>query len=189
MSTGAGKNLFTVLLLVIIVVMGLEIVYLMYQNRRLQAVVAESSSLQILQEGQKVPPLTAPDLNGNQVNLRFGQNEPSTLLIWFSPSCHVCKENAAFWNDLFARFNKPGLRIVAMCDADVEVAKRYVAENALAFPVVSVTDDRLIDAYNGRVMPQTALLSPLGGIVKVWPGALERSRQDEVVTALNSLKQ
>ncbi len=188
MSIGARKNLFTVLLLVIIVVMGFEIVYLVYQNRRLQALLAETSSLQVLQEGQKVPPLAATDLTGNPISLRYGEQEPSTLLIWFSPSCHVCKENSAFWNDIYAKFNMPGLRIVAMCDAGVEEAKAYAAEQAYVFPVVSVTDDRLIEAYNGRVMPQTALISPQGGIRKVWPGALEKSRQDEIIAALNALK-
>jgi len=167
--------------------MGLEIIYLVYQNRRLQALVAEGSALQILQQGQIVPPLTAKDLDGAAVDMQYGERSASTLLIWFSPSCHVCQENTPFWNDIYTRYRTNKIRFLALCDADGDEAKAYVAQNALTFPVISMTDDRLIDAYNGRVMPQTALISPRGGIEKVWPGALEKSRQDEITAALDSL--
>jgi peroxiredoxin len=188
MDSSARKNGLTVVLLIVIVIMGCEIVYLVYQNRRLQAALTDASSLQVLEQGQVVPALTAAFLDGTPARVLYGDNEPSTVLIWFSPSCHVCAENAVFWNDLYNRYRTSDrVRFLAMSDSDSTETGPYVAKHALAFPVVCVTDDRLIDAYNGRVMPQTALISPQGGIEQVWPGALEKTRQDEITAALDLL--
>lgn len=188
MAESSGKNSLTVILLVLIVIMGVEIVYLIHQNRRLQSMVAGMPALQVLQRGQTVPPLTATDLDGAAVEVRYGVREPSTILIWFSPSCHICAENAAFWNDVYDRYHSSkGVRFLAMSDTDADETGTYVDEHALKFPVVCVTDERLVDAYNGHVMPQTALISPEGGIERVWPGALEASRQDEITAVLDSL--
>lgn len=187
MDAPARKSTLTVVLLIIIVIMGCEIIYLIYQNRRLQSMLTEASSIQVLQQGQIVPPLRAKDLNGVAVEVEYGEGEPSTVLIWLSPSCDVCEENVAFWNDIYGRYKSDRIRFLALSDAEVSEAKAYVAKHSLTFPIVGVTDDRLIDAYNGRVMPQTALISPQGGIEKVWPGALEKSRQDEITTALDAL--
>jgi peroxiredoxin len=189
MGASTRRNLFNIILLIVIVIMGLEIVYLVYQNKKLQAMVAAGSSLQILQQGQQVPPLAAHDLDGAAVNISYDNDQVSTLLIWFSPSCHVCSENATFWNQLYGRYKSAKVRFLALCDAEAAEAKSYVTQNGLIFPAVSITEDRLIEAYNGRVMPQTALISPLGEIVKVWPGALEKSRQDEITAVLDSLTQ
>ena len=188
MNSSAGKNSLTVVLLIVIVIMGCEIGYLIYQNRRLQAMVSEVSSLQVLQQGQIMPPMTATNLDGTATDVQYGENEPSTILIWFSPSCHVCTENSAFWNDIYGRYKSSDrVRFLALSDADATETKAYVTEHALAFPVICVTDDRLIDAYNGRVMPQTALITPQGAIESVWPGALEQLRQSEVTAVLDSL--
>jgi peroxiredoxin len=187
-AESSGKNSLTIVLLVLIVIMGVEIVYLIHQNRRLQSMVEGMPALQVLQRGQTVPPLTATDLDGASVVVRYGGREPSTILIWFSPSCHICAENASFWNDIYDRYHSTkAIRFLAMSDTDAGETRMYVDEHALEFPVVCVTDERLVSAYNGHVMPQTALISPEGGIEKVWPGALEASRQDEIIAVLDSL--
>jgi len=189
MDEPARKNSLTVLLLIIIVIMGCEIVYLIYQNRQLRAALEEASSLQILEQGQVVPPVTSVDLDGNSVEVHYGEGQPSTLLIWLSPSCHVCEENSAFWNEIYARYRSESIRFLALCDSSPEETKTYVAKHALTFPIVCTADDALIEAYNGRVMPQTAIISPQGGIMQVWPGALEKTRQEEITAALKALSQ
>jgi len=188
MPAPARRSLLTPVLLVIILVMGGEIVYLISQNRRLQTMLADVPSLQVLQQGQTVPSLTATDLDGDNVSVRYGPNEPSTLLIWFSPTCHICAENAEFWNDIYRRYHgSPEVRFLGMSDAGADDTRAYVADRQLAFPVICVTDASLVDVYNGHVMPQTALISPRGAIEKVWPGALEPGRRDEIGAVLDSL--
>lgn len=190
MAASSRGNSLTVMLLVLIVVMGGEILYLIHQNRRLQAMVAGVQSAHTLREGQTVPPLSATTLDGDAVDLRYGSSEPSTILIWFSPSCHVCAQNTDFWNRIYDRYRGAGgVRLLAMSDSDVGETKAYTATHGLRFPVVCVTDERLINAYNGRVMPQTALISPQGDIERVWPGALEEPRQEEVTGVVDALVQ
>lgn len=187
MAVQTGKNSLTVILLIIVVIMGCEIVYLIYQNRELRVLLQEASSIQVLRQGQAVPPVTAADLDGGPVVVRYGEQAPSTVLIWLSPSCHVCEENIAFWNDIYARYQSERVRFLALCDAPPDEARTYATDHSLALPLVCVADERLIDAYNGRVMPQTAIISPQGTIDQVWPGALEKTRQDEITASLDSL--
>lgn len=190
MAPSGRGNALNVVLMILVVVMGAEILYLVRQNRHLRSLLADADTpqLQVLTKGQSVPPLQATDLNGNGVLLRYDAEAPATLLVWFSPSCHLCAENAVFWNDIYDHYRtSPRVRFVAMCDSDAEETRTYVADHALQIPVISVTDDRFIDAYNGHVMPQTALISPRGDIERVWPGALEELRQEEITAALDSL--
>ena len=186
MDSSARRSSTTIVLLIIILLMGVEIIYLVRQNRQLRTVAAEQSTLQIMQQGQSVPPLRALDLDGRAVELDF-DGKTSTILVWFSPSCHVCKENVSFWNDIFNRFQNDRVRFLALSDAEQTETKAYAAENNLTLPVIIMTDSDLIEAYNGHIMPQTALISCQGRIEKVWPGALEKSRQDEIIAALDSL--
>lgn len=187
MAAPARKESFTLVLLILVVVMGCEIAYLIYQNRRLQSALAVVPSRQVLQQGQTLSPLNATDLDGTAVTVRYGEGEPSTVLIWFSPSCHICAGNATFWNDLYDRFkDSPRLRFLVMSDTGAAATRAYVAAHGLDMPVACVTDDATIAAYNGRVLPQTAFILPDGTIARVWPGALERTRRDEITTLLGS---
>src|SRR5262245_26439352 len=182
------RNSLTIALCALILVMGAEILFLVRQNRRLQSMLAHMPPMQVLQQGQSLPPLSATDIDGAGVAMRYGEREPSTVLIWFSPSCHLCAENAPFWNGLYDRFRaSQNVRFLVMSDSGVDETRAYMAESHLKLPVVCVTDESLLDAYNGRVMPQTALISPRGAIEKVWPGALEETRQIEITAVLDSL--
>ncbi len=182
------RNSLTIVLCALVLVMGAEILLLVRQNRRLQAMLATTPPTQMLQPGQSVPPLTTTDIDGAGVAMFYGEREPSTLLIWFSPSCHVCAENASFWNGLYDRFHaSQNVRFLVMSDSGADETRAYMTANHLTLPVVCVTDESLLDAYNGRVMPQTALISPRGAIEKVWPGALEETRQVEITAVLDSL--
>jgi len=188
MASSARQNLLNTLLLIVIVVMGCEMVYLIYQNRQLRSALDQAPAMQVLQRGQTVPPLTTTDLDGNVVAIHYGDGEPATVLIWFSPTCHVCADNAPFWNDIYERYcTSSEIRFLAMSDAGADETRGYVTEQAMRFPVVCATRASLVDAYNGRVMPQTALISPRGTIEQVWPGALEASRRDEIIAELDSL--
>lgn len=188
MPGSVRRNSLTLVLCAVVLVMGAEILFLVRQNRRLQTMLAKMPSMQVLQQGQSLPPLTATDIDGAGVAMRYGEREPSTLLIWFSPSCHLCAENAPFWNDIYDRFHAAtGVRFLVMSDSGVDETRAYMTANGLELPAVCVTDEALLDAYNGRVLPQTALISPRGAIEKVWPGALEETRQNEITAALDSL--
>lgn len=183
----ARKDILAIILTLIIFIMGIEIVILAIQNRRLRAVLAETTQYQPLQANQQLPALAGSDLNGNPVDIRYGPDAPATLLIWLSPSCHICQENVPFWKRLHAERQSSKFRYLVLCAGTIDEARAYAAQHQLTFPVVSMTDDRLVSAYNGYVLPQTALISPTGSIVNVWPGALDANQQNDVITFLDKL--
>jgi hypothetical protein len=188
MSEPPRKSALTIILLVIVVVMGAEILFLMYQNRQLRARLNDPASFyRTLQSNQRVPELTSRDINGNPVEIHYSDESPYTLLIWFSPSCHVCEENLDFWKQLLGPALPHKVRYLALCAATVEEARAYASAHGISYTVVAVTDDRLVSAYNGYVLPQTALISPNGLIVESWAGALGSAQQDNIRSTLNKI--
>lgn len=187
MATPTRKDLLAIVLTLVVLIMGIEIVVLTIQNRRLRTALAETTQYQPLQTSQQLPSLSGSDLDGNSVDIRYGADVPPTLLIWLSPSCHICRENLSFWKSLYGNHKSARFRFLVLCSGTVEEARAYVTQNQLNFPVVSMTNDSLVSAYNGYVLPQTALISPSGSITNVWPGALDSNQQEEIVTLLNSL--
>jgi peroxiredoxin len=182
------QNTWISVLTILLVIMGVEIVYLVYQNRRLQRTVASlAQPFNTLKQEQRVPAIVGEDVTGKSVDITYSSDAPYTMLFWFSPSCDVCQENAAFWNETYVRFPPGKLRYVGLCAASEDEARQYATLHGMAFRVISIMDDRLVQAYNGHVLPQTAIVSPDGRILKAWPGALDRSRQDEITKTLQDL--
>ncbi|MEW6052121.1 MAG: TlpA disulfide reductase family protein [Candidatus Zixiibacteriota bacterium] len=178
-----------IILLAIIVLMAIEIVYLVLQNRQLRAVVAETTAtFNTLQQSQHVPGLTGQDLQGNPLRVHYSADAPRTILVMFSPGCSACKDNTTFWQELFERSASSRFRYLGMCVGTEDDARAYATEHGLTFPILAVTDERLIGAYNGHVLPQTAIVSPEGTIVKSWPGTLDETAKSEVVAGVKNLQ-
>ena len=188
MTTGAKRDYLTIILIVVVVAMGFEIVYLVQQNRKLSAMLENpGSSFQTLARSDIVPPLSGTDIYGQPLEIAYTPGSPHTVLIWFSPTCHSCEENLAFWREIYAAHNFDRVRFLGLCDVPVEEARAFAQQHQVAFPIVSITDDRLIEVYKGRVMPQTVLVSPTGEIIDSWPGALSEQFQRIIRDSLSKL--
>ncbi len=176
------------LLVVLIVVMGAEIMYLIVQNRRLQAMLDDPLQyLQTLQPDQTVPSIRGADINGEDISLQYSATEPYTLLTWFSPGCGACKENFAYWNLLREKFPPDRMRMIGFCAGTIDEARQVVQEYALTYPVMSVTDRFLVDSYKGNLLPQTVLINPSGQVTQVWPGELLLSQREQMEATLAGL--
>jgi peroxiredoxin len=183
------KNLTTLLLLAIIILMGAEIVYLIYQNRQLRQMIDDPSRFfeKTLQVGQMVPAIRAEDITGNELALTYSPDGPYTLVLWFSPTCSSCEDNFEFWKNVH-RLSKPErLRIVGFCACTVGEAKDVTAAKELGFTVLAATEPTIVDLYKGNLLPQTILIAPDGLIKSVWPGALLDSKKKEVLSLLIDL--
>lgn len=179
-----------IVLLVVIVLMAVEILYLIKENHRLQGIVAESSAMfNTLQSQQRVPSVEGEDVQGARAELRYSPTAPHTLLLLFSPDCGPCQENGAFWQSLTAAPAGDSLRYFGLCVGDPTECAGYTAEHGLSFPVIAVTDERLAAAYNGHVLPQTAIMSPEGIVLRIWPGALGQEQRQEVTSELERFRQ
>lgn len=176
------------LLVAIVVVMGAEIIYLIVQNRKLQAMLDDPLQyLQTLQPEQTVPAIRGADISGAEFSLQYGVDQPHTLLTWFSAGCGACKGNFGYWNEIHQRMAGQGIRMIGFCAGTIEEARQMVGEYSIPYPVVSVTDQFLVDAYKGNLLPQTVLIAPNGQVTQVWPGELTVSLKEQIEGRLAGL--
>lgn len=178
------KKYLNVILIVIIVILALEVFYLVCQNRKLRAMIANMPQLTPLAEGDRVPLLRAQDIDSQLVTLNYGPTEPLTVLFWFSATCSYCADNFEFWNRLYLEYDSDNLRFLGVCACDPGDARMLKEEYRLEFPVICVNEPYIISTYRGNVLPQTVLISPLGVIDGAWPGSLTNEQIDEILTAL-----
>jgi hypothetical protein len=188
MSESVRKSLPTLALLAIILLMGIEIIYLVRQNRQLRAELERSGQpLAVLQRNDQLPPVHALSVQNDSLKLTYSPDDPYTLLFLFSPSCEACDKNIGFWNSLARERQADWLRIVAFSSGSLAEAGEFLARNEFVVPTLAVTDESLLAPYKGDVVPQTVLISPVGVVLKSWPGSLDAGRQLEIVNMLDSL--
>jgi len=182
------NNLTCIVLSVIVVLMGIEIVYLIRQNRRLLKIISNPIPVhQTLEPGAVVPPFSAPDLDGYTVAFDYGPDQPHRLLLWFSSTCPACLDNLNLWNDLFYEFASEDLQVIGISTGDPEDTRALAAEYGLVFPVLTLNDPPIVEAYKGFSRPQTVLVGPEGRIRRLWPGSLSREQQASLTAELTAI--
>lgn len=182
------RDRLVLLLLAIIVVMAAEIGYLIYQNQRLQALFDNPEQyLRTLKPEDTVPAIRTQDISGAELALRYGPDEPHTLLVWFSAGCGSCRENFAFWDSVKTQYVSESLRMVGFCACTMDEAYQLQHELNITYPIVPVTDQFLVETYKGNVVPQTIVISPEGQVIKVWPGELLGSQKKEILATFGAL--
>lgn len=183
------NTIWTVVFAVIIVLMAAEIAVLINENRKLKTSLDELTAMfEPLAADQRLPALSGEDVNGMPFSLRYGNESPTTVVLWFSPSCDACEGNLDFWNSLCNRYASENLRFIALCAGTADEARAFANAHAMPYPVVAVTDSRLLDAYRGHVLPQTVVVSPDGMVLQAWPGTLEPDAQNEIIRAVERIR-
>lgn len=183
MTSKISKDHWIIILTIVSVLMGIEIVYITIQNQKLKSILNDPKRyFNTLTKEDVVPSITAVDINGEEINLRYSLEAPPTLLFWFSPGCSVCEGNFEFWNRIFMESDEEHIRCLGMCIGTPEEAKDFCDENGLAFPVICVSDAYILESYKGNVIPQTVLISPTGTVLGAWPGLLEKEQEGKILS-------
>ncbi len=182
-------DIWTLIFVLIILAMGVEILYLMVQNRKLSSIIEDPKKyFNVLSQKEVVPSITAMDINGNEISLRYSSDAPYTLLFWFSSGCEACDDNLIFWKSIYDEFNSEKIRCIGMCVDAPEEAKEFTDQYGLEFPVICARDQYILESYKGNVLPQTVLISPVGTVLGVWPGALEKGQQGKITALLRQFQ-
>jgi peroxiredoxin len=168
--------------------MGIEIIYLVIQNRMLKGIIADPERyFGTLAEGEVVPAFSAMDINGGDIEVGYAPDGPHTMLFWFGSTCSSCENNLQFWKRIDEEYRSDGLRILGIFIGNPASARTYVAAQHIDFPVLCATHRYLVDVYKGHVLPQTMLIAPGGVIRGIWPGILDEYGEMSVVEALAAL--
>jgi peroxiredoxin len=188
MAFTLSRDRWTIILIVIILIMGFEIFYLVYQNHKLRSIINDPKRyFKTLTNDDTVPAITAPDIDGNDFSLDYSKTAPHTLLYWFSSTCSSCEENIDFWNTIFRTYSSDKLRNAGMFVGSADEAREFVSKNGIEFPVLCAGQPYIVETYKGNVLPQTVFISPEGIILGVWPGKVEGYSEEELLHMLEEL--
>ncbi len=152
-------------------------ILLVSKVKELRATVSALKTEQSTVLGAHLPPLTAHDVSGQSVTIRFEETERPTLLYVFTPACGWCKKNEDNIRSLASQTTE-SLRIIGVSLSQDGLGE-YVAHR---FPPVRVVqaDARTITAYKLSGTPTTILVSSRGVVLRVWKGAYNDNIQREV---------
>jgi peroxiredoxin len=188
MSEKKSRDRLTYVLIAVIIVMGVEIIYLVFQNRILKNIISDPTKyFQTMSKDETVPPFTAQDINGNELSVSYSGMEPFTMLIWFGPTCSSCENNIPFWKRIYGEFHSERLRFLGMFIGNPSSGRELATTHDLEFPIICATQRSIVDLYKGHILPQTMLITPEGAIEGVWPGILNELSEIEIIEALETL--
>jgi peroxiredoxin len=179
-SSFIKTQIWSIILIVLVVVMGIEILYLVNENRKLKnALKRPRGPIKILNPEEKVPSLLGINLMGEELKVEYSSSQ-RTILFWFSSACPSCEHNLNFWKDIFQKHNSKELRFFGVTHTGEEKTEEFVKKFQLEFPVIIVADFSLLDQYKVEVIPQTMLIDSSGVVQKVWPGPLSENYKKEI---------
>jgi peroxiredoxin len=173
-------NLWSILLIVLVIAMGVEILLLVQENRQLRSALTERRGpFTILNPEEKVPPLVGIDQKGEEAKVEYPSLQ-QTVLFWFSAACPSCEHNVEFWRELYKKYDSEGFRFFGATTPGGEEKEELEQKFRLDFPVLTVSDYSLLDQYKVEVIPQTMLIDGRGVVLKVWPGPLSDNYKMEI---------
>lgn len=173
-------HLWSIILIVLVIMMGVEIFLLVQENRELRlALKSTGVPIKVLNPQEKVPPLAGIDLKGKEVKLEYPSSQ-QTILFWFSPTCPSCELNLEFWKEIYKKYGSDKLRFFGVTSPGDEKTEEFVKKFQLEFPVLIVSDLSLLEKYRVEMIPQTILIDKSGVVLKVWPGPLSESYKTEI---------
>lgn len=173
-------QIWSIILVVLVVVMGVEILLLVKENQRLrQALTRPRGPFEVLNPKDKVPSLIGVDLKGDEFSLQYPSSR-STILFWFSSTCPSCEHNLEFWKEIYQKHKSEKLRVFGVTHSGEEKIEEFVHKFRVEFPVLVVSDFSILDQYKVEVIPQTMLIDGDGIVQKVWPGPLSEDYKKEI---------
>jgi thiol-disulfide isomerase/thioredoxin len=119
---------------------------------------AEAPDMAALSEGQVID-LSGrfTDLDGNPASLKDYQGKVLFLNLW-ATWCPPCRREMPTMADLYERFSRQGLSMVAVSNEDRETVRDFMEKNPYPFTILLDTDDILRERFEVRAIPTTLVL-------------------------------
>jgi peroxiredoxin len=178
-----GKNLYSIFLHLVVVILTLEVVILARQNKELKGgpTAAPQESLKV-GDYFSLSGIVPLDRNG-----RLDSTSVRQMIFVFTTRCPFCKETLPFWKEIAHRVVKAqDVSLIGICLDEVVLTKAYVEEQQVTFPVfVAIDKESLVRRNKLHGVPQTIVRTTGGRVEKVWKGRLTEQQFHEVVRAIS----
>ena len=161
----------------------------MRQQLRAQA-DAVSPARQSLKEGEVVASIGGVGLDGRPYELNYGKDERKHLLLYFSPSCTYCVQQAPLWRDILNKVDGNRVEVLGLVSDKQDKQAVYTHAEELGYfktkaplPVIFATNETLV-RYRLVATPTTLLIGKNGTVEHVWVGKWDETKTAEVAEAL-----
>jgi peroxiredoxin Q/BCP len=147
-----------------------------------------------LQVGDKFPDFTAPDQDGQQVDLSEYQNGKK-MVVFFYPKATTpgCVRETTEFGARRHEFDAVDTQIVGVSVDDVELQKQHAVQCAANFPTLCDTDKSLttqlglLNEERGTAKRTTFILDGSGTVRRVFEGVTVDGHVDEVLSAVKEV--
>ena len=153
----------------------------------------------MLEPGDKAPPFTLPDQNGDPVKLSDLKGQ--TLVLFFYPRADTpgCTTQACGVRDRSADYEAVGARVIGISPDEVGAIDNFAGKYDLGFTLLADADHAVAEKYGawveksiyGRkymgVARATFIIDPKGKIARVFPKVQPKKHDDLVLKALAEL--
>jgi thioredoxin-related protein len=109
--------------------------------------------------------------------------QPKTLILVLQKDCRFCTESAAFYKRLQESTQNKNVKLVAVLPGKIEESKAYLSN--LGINNLDIKQSAM-DNLQTSGTPTLILTNNKGEVTNFWLGKLETSKEDEVISLLNS---
>jgi peroxiredoxin Q/BCP len=150
--------------------------------------------------GKPVPPFSLNDDRGGVVTPETLRGAWTVLYAYPKDATPGCTTEACDFRDNWARVQSAGARVYGISKDSVASHQKFVANQALPFPLLSDPDKALLTplgAFGKKVMygkevegiiRSTFLVDPEGVVRHVWPKVSVKGHVQEVLDVLDKLR-
>jgi peroxiredoxin len=159
-------------------------------RRQLAAAGRPAAPADALKAGETVGPVAGTDLNGRPFEVKYGTEGRRHLLLFFSPSCRYCGQQASLWREVLDKVDAERINVVGVVGRredrqavfdHAEGAGYFKTKTSL--PVVFF-DDASLASYKLTATPTTILIDAEGRVEHAWVGLWDEAKANEVAAAL-----
>lgn len=168
---------------------------LINQNVDLRRQIADrgrrpAGTVNSLKVGDVVASLAGTDLNGQPYQLEYKKDGRHRVLMFFSPSCPYCIQQAPLWRELLDKVDSSRFTVLGVVgDKEDRLAVSAHAERLGYFKTktplpIAFFSDTSLERYKLTATPTTLLIDEDGKVEHTWVGKWDETKATEVASAL-----
>ena len=120
-----------------------------------------------LNQGDKLPPFAAKDMDGNFVDLSAFIGKKPVMLIFWASWCPNCKKEVPKINALVEKYRGRGMEFIGInvgYNDSEEKARRFMDKSGMAYPVIFDNKGAIPRQYGIQGVP-TILIANIKGVI------------------------